>query len=172
MSGEAEGRNTMFSLKVIQRAGQLCIDDKESALMFGRLLFKVLCAVVIGLVMLPMLFLVTEVRAAVAPAKVTTTVLSSSENPLIAGNKTTITATIDGANGTPTGTVYFYYNGTLLSTAAVSNGEASFETTLSVGESDFTATYGGDTAFQGSFSEILKQIVNKAPTSTLLTLSP
>ena len=163
---------------VILRAGLCLMGDKAFTTISRRLLLKVVSAVVIGLAILPLFFHGSGVRAAVSagPLEATTTTLSSSANPLVAGNKTTITATVAGAvggtNGTPTGSVYFYYNAVFLGTSEVSNGQATFEVTLSVGESDFSATYSGDTDYQGSFSEILKQSVVKAATSTLLTLSP
>ncbi len=93
----------------------------------------------------------------------TTTVISSSSNPSVHGQPVTFTATVAAAapgGGTPTGMVTFYDGSTVLDTATLSGGVASFETSaLSVGTRSITALYGGDADFNGSKSAILKQVV-------------
>ena len=50
-----------------------------------------------------------------------------------------------------TGTVTFSYNGTVIGTADVSNGQATLTTaSLPIGTGSVTATYGGDATFAGS----------------------
>jgi len=51
-------------------------------------------------------------------------------------------------------------------------GSASFTTsTLPVGNNPITAVYGGDSNFVGSTSKAVKQVVNKATTTTALASS-
>jgi hypothetical protein len=50
-----------------------------------------------------------------------------------------------------TGTVTFSYNGTVIGSAGVSNGQATLTTAaLPIGTGSLTATYGGDANFVGS----------------------
>jgi uncharacterized repeat protein (TIGR03803 family) len=93
----------------------------------------------------------------------TTTTLASSPNPSTVGQDVTFTATITAANGqTPNdGTVTFKYGTTVLATANVSSGVAQFDTTtLPVGKHTITATYSGDSTFQGGTGKDV-QVVNK-----------
>jgi len=74
------------------------------------------------------------------------------------GQSVTLTATVAdasaGSTGTPTGTVNFYDNGTLLNGATLSAGVASYSTaSLTPGSSNvITATYSGDANFTASSS--------------------
>jgi hypothetical protein len=83
-----------------------------------------------------------------------TTVLSlgDSDDPSTAGQPVTFTASVFPATGSgETGTVTFSYNGTVIGSALVSNGEATLTTaTLPIGTGSVTATYGGDANFVGS----------------------
>jgi len=103
----------------------------------------------------------------------TTTGLTSSLNPSSYGQAVTFTATVTGQyGGTPTGTVSFYDGTTLLGTGTLNNGVATYTTSaLSAGSHSITAVYGGDTNFVGSTSPVLKQVVKKAATTTMLTSS-
>src|SRR5581483_3932987 len=94
----------------------------------------------------------------------TTTTLTSLENPSGFGQFVHFTATVTpSGSGNPTGTVSFYDGSTLLGTASLSNGTAQFTTpTLSVGSHSVTATYSGDTNYQGSTSTPLSQVVNRS----------
>ncbi|HSZ37932.1 MAG TPA: Ig-like domain-containing protein [Acidimicrobiales bacterium] len=83
-----------------------------------------------------------------------TTVLSlgGSDDPSTSGQPVTFTASLFPSTGSgETGTVTFSYNGTVIGSASVSNGEATLTiATLPVGTASITATYGGDANFAGS----------------------
>ncbi len=98
----------------------------------------------------------------------TTTVLSSSLNPSVAGDTMTLTAAVNGQS--PTGTVSFTEAGTAIgncSAVAVLSGSAACTlNSLSVGTHAITAAYGGDANNLAS-NGFLSQIVgNKAATAT------
>ncbi len=105
----------------------------------------------------------------------TTTALTSSPNPSVYGQDTTLTATVAAAApgaGTPTGTITFSDGSTVLATVPLSGNTATLDTaSLSVGTHPITATYNGDTNFLPSGSASLPQIVNPASTSTGLASS-
>ena len=106
-----------------------------------------------------------------------TTTLASSQNPALAGNAVTFTATVSGTGGTPTGTVIFYDGSTNLGNAALnSSGLAAFSTSaLSAGSSphSITAVYSGDTTFGGGTSSVLSQnITNPVAIPITYTVSP
>jgi len=83
----------------------------------------------------------------------TTTTLSATPNPVIAGNVVTLSANTTASSGTPTGTITFYDGSTSLGTATLSGGIASITTSsLSVGTHALTAGYGGATGFNASTS--------------------
>ena len=84
----------------------------------------------------------------------TTTSLSVSSASVTAGASVTLTSRVVSATtGAPSGTVSFYDGATLLNTATVSGGSASYATTsLSVGVRSLTAVYSGDANFTGSTS--------------------
>ncbi|WP_295854411.1 IPT/TIG domain-containing protein [Tardiphaga sp.] len=91
----------------------------------------------------------------------TQTTLSSSLNPSQFGQPVTLTATVTGAGGTPSGTVSFNDNGTAIGSAALSGGVAAFTTSaLVVGSHTITASYGGSPTFAASTSPGLAQTVN------------
>ncbi|MBI5031485.1 MAG: Ig-like domain repeat protein [Chloroflexi bacterium] len=106
----------------------------------------------------------------------TTTALTSSVNPSVFGQNVTFTATVTATppgNGTPSGNVQFYDNGSLLGeTQSLSGGKATLITsTLAVASHPITATYSSDANFNGSTSSPLTQVVTKANTTTALTSS-
>jgi hypothetical protein len=69
-------------------------------------------------------------------------------------------------------TVTFKKGTTILGTGTLSGGTATFTTsTLKAGTNSITAVYGGDSNFNGSTSKAVKQVVNKATTTTALTSS-
>jgi hypothetical protein len=78
-----------------------------------------------------------------------------------------------GLGAPPDGeTVTFMKGTTVLGTAALSGGSARFTTsTLPVGTDYIKAAYGGDSNFGSSKSTTLKQVVDKATTTTTLTSS-
>ena len=100
----------------------------------------------------------------------TTTSVSSNVNPSTYGQPVTFTATVSPSGAT--GTATFSVDGTAVSTQTISGGAAAFSTsTLSAGTHSITATYNGDSNYNGSISAALSQTVNKAGTSTNLTSS-
>ncbi len=78
--------------------------------------------------------------------------LGSSADPAISGQPVTFTASVLPATGSgETGTVTFFFDGTALGSASVSDGEATLTTSaLPVGTGSVTAGYGGDGSFAGS----------------------
>jgi hypothetical protein len=88
------------------------------------------------------------------------TTLVSSQNPSVAGQSVTFTATVTGSPGTPTGTVTFTDGATTLGTIPLTGAIASLTTSsLTAGTHTIAATYGGDAAFLAS-SASLQQAVN------------
>lgn len=106
----------------------------------------------------------------VNPASTTTTVTSSA-NPSILNSSFTVTANVAvvvPGVGTPTGTVTFKDGSTLLSTATISStGQATFSSSsFTAGAHSITATYSGDSNFNGSTSPTLNQSVQYEPVGT------
>jgi LPXTG-motif cell wall-anchored protein len=108
----------------------------------------------------------------------TTTALSVTPNPAVAGQTVTFTAQVTAASGStvPTGTVNFMNGTTQLGTGTLnSSGQATYTTTsLAVGSYPVTAVYSGDTNFSGSTSPAVTLVVNAQPvaastTTTLVT---
>jgi len=101
----------------------------------------------------------------------TTTTLTSSVNPSVFGQSTTLTATVAKVTGptTPTGgTVTFLDGATSLGTATLSAGTASISTSaLTAGSHSLTASYAGvANNFGASTSAAVTQSVSKANTTT------
>ena len=101
----------------------------------------------------------------VGSSQPSTTVVASSANPSTYGQTLTLTATVTGSGGTPTGTVQFTANSTVISgcsAVALSSGAAHCTASgFSVGTQAIVATYSGDSNFTGS-SGSLSQVVNQA----------
>ena len=98
----------------------------------------------------------------------TTTVISSSPDPVVVGGRVTYTATVKPAQaGTslPTGTVGFSDNGTPLrdcTAVAITAGQATCTTTYSsTGSHIVVATYSGDASFAASASSELGEAVTR-----------
>jgi sugar lactone lactonase YvrE len=105
--------------------------------------------------------------------------LTTSPNPVYAGEKLTMTATITPAPaGVSPGTVKFYSGSTLLGTVTVNaSGVATLTvSTLPSGAHSMTAEYSGNAAFASSTSTARSQTVNAAytvsPAKTQYSLSP
>jgi hypothetical protein len=100
---------------------------------------------------------------------VSTTAVTSSANPSLAGQSVTLTAKVTSNGPTPTGNVTFTSGSTTLATVALSGGSAAYTTTsfTKAGTLVITASYSGDANTQAS-SATLSLVVN-GPT---LTLSP
>jgi predicted secreted protein len=93
----------------------------------------------------------------------TTTALSSSLNPSIAGEAVTFTASVTPSAAT--GTVQFFNGPTSLGTATVSGGTASLTTeALTTGSHSIKAVFTGATGWNGSTSSTLTQTVKTATT--------
>jgi Bacterial Ig-like domain (group 3)/Beta-propeller repeat len=105
---------------------------------------------------------------------VSTITLTSSLNPSIYGQPVTFTAAFASTIGAPPDgeTVKFMKGKTILGTGTLSSGSASFTTsTLPVATNAITAVYAGDSNFGPSTSNTVKQVVNKATTTTALVSS-
>src|SRR5262249_15291935 len=105
----------------------------------------------------------------------TTTSLTSTPNPSLAGQAVTLSTTVTAvapAVGIPTGIVTFRDGATILGTATLVNGSASLVTsTLTVGSHSLSATYSGSASFAASISPTVTQVVN-SPTTTSLASTP
>jgi len=108
------------------------------------------------------------------PRPATTTAVSSSQNPSAYGQTVTFIAVVSSDAGTPSNgeTVSFLKGETVIGTGTLTGGSASFTTSsLPAGASSITAVYGGDSNFAGSTSKAVKQVVDKATTTTSLVSS-
>jgi Bacterial Ig-like domain (group 3)/MBG domain (YGX type) len=104
---------------------------------------------------------VTNTPAALTILSVTSSVqLTSSMNPVLLSDPTTLTATISSAAGQPTGTVNFLDNATPIGSASLSNGVATLIlSSLMVGSHSLSAVYSSNTDFSPSTSGVLIQSV-------------
>lgn len=102
-----------------------------------------------------------------------TTVLGAGPNPAALGAPVTLTATVSGASGTPSGTVTFRDGATVLGSGTLAAGQATLVTSaLTGGSHPLTAAYGGDTTYAPSTSPTVTETVSVPATSTALTASP
>jgi hypothetical protein len=103
----------------------------------------------------------------------TTTTLTSMPNPSTQGEAVTFTAMVKATAGaTPTGTVSFMHSTTVLGTATLTAGVATFATTtLPVATQSITAVYSGSATDEASTSAVDSQTVLYA-TTTALTSAP
>jgi len=104
----------------------------------------------------------------------TATTLAASPSQIVVGDSTTLTATTTPASGSavPSGQVSFFNGTTLISTADLTNGQATFTTTaLPLGSDFLTAVYAGTSSFKGSTSGVAMVTVS-CPTPALSTISP
>ncbi len=106
--------------------------------------------------------------------RTTTVTLGASQNPLLTLSPVTMTATVaNGGGPTPTGTISFAEDGTVLSTVPVSaTGTATLQVaSLPVGNHAFVATYSGDAVDLASASTPLSELVQLRGTTDTLTTS-
>lgn len=106
----------------------------------------------------------------------TTTSVTSTINPSVFGQSVTFVATVTTSSvglGIPTGTVQFKNGASNLGGPInLVNGQAQLlVNTLVAGNRSITAIYSGDANFNTSTSPALTQTVNKANTSTMLTVN-
>ncbi len=107
----------------------------------------------------------------------TTTALSVSPNPLVAGETTTLNITVTPTgNVPPTGTVTILANGAKVDTATLTNGAATIAaptTGLPPGTYSVIALYGGDQFnLPSTSSPVAVSIVATSPTTTTVTVTP
>jgi hypothetical protein len=101
-----------------------------------------------------------ELALALAPKASSSTVLTASPvSPALAGQATTLTVSVSGAAGTPTGSVLLAEGGTPLGTLTLSaSGSATYAGNFGIGPHSLSASYAGDTAYlasQGSLSYLV-----------------
>ena len=100
-----------------------------------------------------------------------TTTLASSRNPSSPGQSVTLTATVAGGSGTPTGNVAFTDGGSVIAgcaAVAMSGGTAQCATTaLLRGARAITAQYSGNPVYSASTSATLTQIVGGFPLASI-----
>jgi uncharacterized repeat protein (TIGR03803 family) len=108
------------------------------------------------------------------PLLATSTTLTSSTTSSTYGQAVMFTAAVTSSAGAPPNgeTVTFETSAAVLGTGVLSNGSASFTTSvLKVGTDSITAVYFGDQNLAGSTSKVVKVKVAKAATTTTLTSS-
>src|SRR5262245_16450781 len=103
----------------------------------------------------------------------TTTTLRTAAATAVFGQSVTLTASLSSAAGTPTGGfVTFRAGDSVLGTALVdANGQATFTTSLGVGNASLTASYTGTGNFANSTSAAVGLTVSRASTTVALTSS-
>jgi|GEM_PF-937068 len=103
----------------------------------------------------------------------TSTTLTSSLNPSIAGQTVTFTAAVTSTNGTPTGSIQFTDGTTTLGTQLLSaSGTATFATNaLTAGIHTITATYVPTGTFAGSSASLSQTVQSGYPTTTTVRSS-
>lgn len=99
--------------------------------------------------------------------------LTSSPNPSFYNQSVTLTATVSGHPGTPTGNVSFMEGSTIMAAnVTMSGGSATFTTcTFTVASHAITAVYNGDANFNRSTASALNHTVNKANTTISVNTS-
>jgi hypothetical protein len=105
----------------------------------------------------------------------TTSKIVTSAATAVVGQSVTFTATITSnspGSGTPTGSVAFLDGTTVLGTATLSAGKATFTTSdLALGGHSISVSYGGDTNYATSNSTAFTETINQAGTKTVVTSS-
>lgn len=99
--------------------------------------------------------------------------LTSSLNPSTYNAAITLTATVSGSGGTPTGTVAFFDGASWLASSTLTGGTAAFTSgALPIGSHTITAQYSGDTNFAAGISNAVAQAINAIATTTTLVSAP
>jgi hypothetical protein len=103
----------------------------------------------------------------------TATTLTVSPNPATAFQTITLSSQVSSQFGSPMGTVAFFAGTTLLTNATVNSSGLATATvdTLGAGSYDISAVYQASTNFATSRSPVVVEVVNGAPTTTVLTSS-
>jgi hypothetical protein len=104
----------------------------------------------------------------------TQTALTVSPNPALVQVPITFTAQVLGNGGTPTGSVNFIANGSVIGAGTVNaSGKATFTTaTLAAGTYSITATYTGDANNGSSTSSPPSLTISLATTATVIAVTP
>jgi hypothetical protein len=102
------------------------------------------------------------------------TSLTASPNPALVQAPITFTAQVLGNGGTPTGSVNFIANGSVIGAGTVNaSGKATFTTaTLAAGTYSITATYTGDANNGSSTSSPPSLTISLATTATVIAVTP
>lgn len=104
-------------------------------------------------------------------AATSTTLLTTSANPVAVGQAVTLIGTVTGSG--PTGTVTFFDGAATLGTGTLSAGQATYIATFgATGGHNLTATYSGDGNNAGSSSGGVIETVNASSSSTTLAVTP
>ena len=102
----------------------------------------------------------------------TQTTLTVTPNPALVLNQITFTTKVTGNGVTPTGTVNFVANGTVIGSATLSGGTATFtDSGLAPAVYSVTAAYLGDANNAASTSAAVSETVQMIPTTTVLGTS-
>lgn len=102
----------------------------------------------------------------------TSTALSCIPNPIGISDTAQLTATVTSAYGTPTGSISFTDDGTLLATRSLAGGTTSLAYTGSIaGTHNIVASYKPSGSFAAS-SASCSEVVNALPTTSTLTVAP
>lgn len=93
----------------------------------------------------------------------TATSIRSAPNPSVAGQEVTFTAVVtvtSSTGGSPTGTVTFTADNTVMGSGTLDSGTATFTlSTMKAGKYNVTAVYNGSPAFEGSTSAVVTHVV-------------
>jgi hypothetical protein len=103
-----------------------------------------------------------------------TTTVATGLSPVFVGASVTFTAIVNSlTSGTPTGTVTFLDNGTIVGTSTLNSSALATLNTSAfvVGTHSITAQYGGDSIFAVSTSSAISEVVNVKPTTSTVTSS-
>jgi hypothetical protein len=104
-----------------------------------------------------------------------TTTLTATPNPATVGQNVSLKATVKGSGGTATGSVTYDVSTFVLGSESLSSGVATLTASsngIAPGIYPVVANYGGSSTYDASASKALNVMLNQAPTSTTLSVSP
>lgn len=104
----------------------------------------------------------------------TTTTLTASPNPQIAGKNVTFTVTVQpgSGSGVPSGQITTTVDGNAGPTLTLSDGQATFtSSSLTAGSHTIVASYGGDTNYSASSTSIVETITSSATAASIAVVS-
>jgi hypothetical protein len=101
------------------------------------------------------------------------TIVNVAPSPAVLNQDVTLTATVSGSSGTPTGSVSFKDGTASIGTVPLDSGKAPFITSsLAVGTHSITAVYSGDGVYAASTSPAFNEVISLPGTTTKLTSDP